>query len=477
MEKIQFGTSGWRGILAEGFTFERVRLVTQAISDFLNQSAGGSPRRVLVGYDTRFLGKRFSEAVASVLAGNGIQAIRSTAPIPTPVVSFEILRQGLSGGINVTASHNPPEWNGLKFSPAWGGPALPETTKQIEERANSLLESRTAVRRRAYSEAQPEGLWKEEEIGAAYREKVMRFLDDAAFHPGRSKGELRVVVDPFWGTSRGYLDRILREKGVFVDIIHAEDDPSFGGIRPDPEGESLHDLIRKVRGGGYDLGLGTDCDADRFGILDRDGTAIPPNYIIALLLDYLVAERRMTGKVARSVATSNLVDAVARYHHLEVIETPVGFKYIGELIAKDELLLGGEESGGISIRGHLPEKDGILTTLLVAEMVAKRRRTLQEMLNELFQRVGFYYPKRKDLPLTPESREKLAGRLEDPPALMAGKKVVQISRVDGVKLFLEGGGWVLVRPSGTEPVARVYAEASEEKETHRLIEACQALIS
>ncbi|HLG22040.1 MAG TPA: phosphoglucomutase/phosphomannomutase family protein, partial [Candidatus Manganitrophaceae bacterium] len=463
----------WRGILAEDFTFERVRLVTQAIADYLNQAGGDRPKRMVVGYDTRFLGSRFAEAVASVLAGNGIETVRSISPVPTPVISFEILRRKLSGGIIVTASHNPSEWNGLKFSPAWGGPALPETTVQIENRANFLLERPAPIRRRLFSEAAPEGLWKEEEIGGAYRDQVSRFLDDAAFR----RNPLKVTVDLFWGTALGYLDTLLEEKGVSVDLIHAERDPSFGGVRPDPEGEGLDDLRRAVKEGGSDLGLGTDCDADRFGVLDRGGIAVPPNYIIALLVDYLVSDRKMEGKVARSVATSHLVDAVAKYHHLEVVETPVGFKYIGELIAQDALLLGGEESGGISVRGHLPEKDGILTSLLVAEMVAKRRRTLREMLDALFQRVGSFYPKRLDLPLTEEGREKLTAGLKRPPSSIAGKKVLSVSRLDGVKLLLEGGGWVLARPSGTEPVARIYAEAESEEETRRFIEAFREWIA
>ena len=473
-KKIQFGTSGWRDILAEGFTFDRVRLVTQAIADLLNQDRANGAPRILVGYDTRFLGKRFSEAVASVLAGNRIQVIRSTAPVPTPVISFEILRRKLAGGINVTASHNPPEWNGLKFSPAWGGPALPETTRQIETRANALLADSASMRQSSFKEAQAERLWDEEAIGASYREKVSQLLDESAFH--QSKGRFRVAVDPFWGTSLGYLDRILKEKGVQVDLIHEERDPTFGGIRPDPEGESLADLIRKVKDGNYDLGLATDCDADRFGILDKGGAAIPPNYVIALLLDYLVTDRKMTGKVARSVATSHLVDAVARHHRLELIETPVGFKYIGELIAKDALLLGGEESGGISIRGHLPEKDGILTTLLVAEMVAKRNRPISTMLEDLFRKVGFFYPKRRDLPLSPAGRERLKSLMDHPPTIIGEKKVIGEGRIDGLKLLLEGGGWVLFRPSGTEPLARIYVEAPEQKESDRLVAACEALL-
>lgn len=464
MNPIKFGTSGWRGILAEDFTFERVRFVAQAIADYLHQEQSSEPLRLVVGHDTRFLGGRFSEAVCQVLTANGIEAIRSIEPVPTPVISFEILRRKLSGGIIVTASHNPPEWNGLKFSPAWGGPALPETTRKIEERANQLLD-----RKGKEPSTGPTGqtLLKEELLGEAYRKRISQFLDETAFR----KSRLKIAVDLFWGTARGYLDLLLKEKGAAIDLLHAEVDPTFGGIRPDPEGESLEELIGKMREGNYDLGLATDCDADRFGVIDRGGTVIPPNYIIALLVDYLVTDRKMTGKVARSVATSNFVDAVARHHHLELIETPVGFKYIGELIAKDELLLGGEESGGISIRGHLPEKDGIFTTLLVAEMVARRGKSLSAMLEELFRRVGAFYPQRQDLPLTPQGREKLTALLKNPPQTIAGKKVLSLSRIDGVKFSLEGGSWVLVRLSGTEPIARLYAEAADEKETRRLIAA------
>ncbi len=470
-KQIKFGTSGWRGILAEDFTFDRVRIVAQSIAEYLNQN-GSEPARVIVGYDTRFLGKGFADAVASVLAGNGIQIIGSTDPVPTPVVSFEIVNRKLSGGVTVTASHNPPEWNGLKFSPAWGGPALPETTRQIEARANALLADPKTIPSIDRAEAAAEGLWQEERIGDAYREKVSHLLNQSAF----AEGKLRVAVDPFWGTSLGYLDRMLLEMGATIDLIHNERNPNFGGIRPDPEGESLSDLIVKTREGNYDLGLATDCDADRFGILDRGGIPIVPNYIIALLVDYLVTDRKWSGKIARSVATSHLVDAVARHHRLEVIETPVGFKYIGELIAKNEILLGGEESGGISIRGHLPEKDGILTCLLVAEMVAKRKRSIRTMLDDLFQRVGAFFPMRRDLHLSEKGRERVTALLKNPPTKIGGKKILSTSTIDGTKFFLEGGGWTLIRPSGTEPVVRIYVETSEEKESELLAGACQALI-
>jgi alpha-D-glucose phosphate-specific phosphoglucomutase len=458
---IRFGTSGWRGVLAEEFTFERVRAVAAAIGDYLVEEGS---REVLVGFDTRFLSERFGEHAAGVLASKGLAVYLSDRAVPTPVVAFEILSRRTAGGVNVTASHNPAEWNGIKFSSAWGGPALPEVTQAIEARANRILEEGSVPPPPSIREV------KRESFGESYRAALLRYLDPKVF------SGWRVAVDLFFGTAQGYLDRILHEGGAEVDLLHPGRDPLFGGMRPDPEGENLKTLIDRVREGQYDLGVGTDCDADRFGVVDRGGAYVPPNVIIALLLDYLVREKGMKGKVARSCATSHLVDAVAAHHGLELIETPVGFKYIGERIAKDELLLGGEESGGISIRGHLPEKDGILTSLLVAEMVASRRLSLAGMLAELFRRVGAYYSRRLDLQVAPDQKQALFKRLDSPPPTFAGKKVVRVGRLDGYKFYLDDGSWVLVRPSGTEPVVRFYMEVRNERDLPWLESALRKLL-
>lgn len=451
MRPIRFGTSGWRGIIADEITFERVRVVTAAIAEHLREKGG---EEVAVGFDTRFLSDRFADLSAETLAERGLSVFLSEGPVPTPVVSSEILSRRLSGGVNITASHNPAAYNGIKFSPAWGGPALPEETQGIEDRANRMLQQGDippSVRPAA------ERIQKVR-MGEAYRRALDRYIDPRVF------SGWPVVIDLFYGTAQGYLDRFLREAGAELNVLHGGYNPGFDGLRPDPEGGSLDSLVAQVKKGNYPLGLATDCDADRFGVIDQGGSYIPPNAIIALLLDYLVRQKGMKGNVARSCATSHLVDAVAASHGLQVIETPVGFKYIGERIARDELLIGGEESGGISIRGHLPEKDGILTSLLVAEMVARHRVSLSTMLAELTRKVGAYYNRRIDLPLSPAEKSDLMTRLDRPPDRFAGQKVIGVDRLDGLRLSLEGGGWVLIRPSGTEPVVRFYMESPIEKD-------------
>ncbi|MGH7964990.1 MAG: phosphoglucomutase/phosphomannomutase family protein, partial [Candidatus Binatia bacterium] len=392
------------------------------------------------------------------------------------VVAFEILRRRLDGAINLTASHNPYRWNGLKFSPAWGGPALPETTRDIAQRANALL-GNGQVGRLSVEEARQLGLWVDEEIGAAYRQALGQLIDvDCIRHAGKRSG-MTVAVDLLWGTAHGFLDCLLEEWGVLGPVFHRERDPYFGGSRPEPVPESMHEMVALLRRGGHTLGVGCDCDADRFGICDRDGTFFVPNFILPLLVDYLVTYRGFTGKVGRSVATSHLMDAVARHYDLELVETPVGFKYLGEMIARDDLLLGGEESGGLSIRGHVPEKDGILACLLVVEMVARTGKSLSELLADLFARVGPLYPSRQDIHLTPVQQERLKESLASPPAQVAGIAVDRLVTVDGLKLYLNGGSWLLVRASGTEPVARLYAETREEETTKTLlIEGQRALI-
>lgn len=460
---IAFGTSGWRALVADEFTQERVAVVSRAIVDHLLSERVPAPH-LLVAHDTRFLGREFAEVAAATSAAAGARVTVATMPLPTPVVAFEILRRRLDGAINLTASHNPYRWNGVKFSPAWGGPALPETTRDIAQRANALL-GNGHVERLDVEDARKLGLWIDEEIGAAYRQALARLVDVDCIR----RSGMTVAVDLLWGTANGFLDRLLQEWGVLGPVFHHERDPYFGGSRPEPVPESMSEMIALLRRGGLSLGVGCDCDADRFGICDRDGTFFVPNFILPLLVDYLVTHRGFTGKVGRSVATSHLMDAVARHHNLELIETPVGFKYLGEMIARDELLLGGEESGGLSIRGHVPEKDGILACLLAVEMVARTGKSLDTLLDDLFARVGALYPSRQDIHLTPAQQERLKENLTSPPTQVAGIPVDRLVTVDGLKLYLNGGSWLLVRASGTEPVARLYAEAREEETTKTLL--------
>ena len=466
MTKIKFGTSGWRGILADEFTFENVRIVTQAICDHIREK-GEREKGVVIGYDTRFMGRKFALESAEILAANGIKAFLCKRDVPTPVIAFEIIRRKAAGGINFTASHNPPEYNGLKFSSSWGGPALPETTGEIERRANEMMGEMT-YREVSLNKGMDEKLIEIIEPKDSYLKEIREKVD-----VGVLKG-MKVAVDHLYGTSRDYLDSVLKEAGCEVVRFHEYPDPTFGGKPPEPSEENIHDLIEKVRSDNtISIGLATDGDADRFGIVDRGGIYIEPNYIVALLLDYLIRTRKWSGGVARSVATTHLIDRVAARHGIEVYETPVGFKYIGELISEDKLIIGGEESAGLTIKGHVPEKDGILACLLVAEMVAREGKSVTEMLNNLYSEVGTVLTRRVNIHLQGSG---LKDRLKTLPSSFAGLKVDKVVTIDGTKLILSDGSWVLIRPSGTEPVVRFYAESFSQEGLDRLTEAGKAFI-
>jgi phosphoglucomutase len=454
---IKFGTSGWRAIIADEFTFEAVRRVTQAISNWISRRAPGS--QVIVGYDTRFMAEDFAAQGASIIAANGLHPLLCDRATPTPAIAFAVRSRAASGAINFTASHNPPVYCGMKFSTSDGAPALPEVTSEIEQNIREL-EGKT-IHAPAYD--QPvESL----SLVDDYARDLAAKVDLGAI----ANAGLRVAYDPLWGTGRGYLDKMLTDAGCDVVMIHDFRDVYFGGHSPEPDEEYLHELRDTMLAGGYQLGVSTDGDSDRFGFLDRDGSFVTPNQIIALLVDYLAESRGWSDAVARSVATTHLVDRVAGRRGIRVIETPVGFKYIGALIDDDKVSIGGEESAGLSIRGHLPEKDGILACLLVAEMVAKRNASLREMLEKVYSDVGKIVNGRIGVRLTPELQRGLANRLADDAEGFAGRRVASVNRIDGAKFILDDGSWILMRPSGTEPLVRIYAEASNEQELEVLLE-------
>lgn len=456
MNRITFGTSGWRGIMCDDFTFDNVKVVVQAIADTIKAS-GEQEKGVVLGCDTRFMGQRFVEASASVLAGAGIKSYLCLRDTPTPVISYEILRRGAAGGINFTASHNPPEYNGVKFSPSWGGPALPATTGEIERRANATVGT-ACYKEMPLEDAGRQGLVENINPQEGYLNALEGKVDfDSIARLGL------VALNPLYGTARGYLDGPLRKRGIPYTIINDRLDPYFGGQPPEPSEAHIPDFISLVKNDpNIKLGLATDGDADRFGILDADGSYIEPNYIIALLLDYLIRVRKLEGGVARSVATSHLIDAVARKHGVPVYETPVGFKYIGELISQDKLVIGGEESAGLTIKGHVPEKDGILACFLVAEMVAREGKSIRELLDRLYGEVGRFVTRRDNLKLSPELEKAYSGKITSLPVEVAGAKVKEVVRIDGTKLLLDDGSWILFRKSGTEPVVRLYGEAGND---------------
>jgi len=469
MAHIKFGTSGWRGILAEEFTFPNARLVCQGIADYLKQE-GLAGQGVVIGYDTRFLSEAFAAAAAEVMAGNSVPSYFTSRATPTPVVSFAIIQGRHGGGINITASHNPPEWNGVKFSPARGGPAPTPITNEIESLIGRL--SAQEVKRLPLAAARTQGLVMDFDPREDYLKHLQELVDVEVLR----RSGLKVVTDVMYGAGKGYLDEFLAAAGVAVEALHNYRDPYFGGHRPEPSGEFLMALSEKITATGAHLGLAVDADADRFGIMDAAGDYHEANEILALLLDYLIETRGWEGGVARSVATTHLIDRVAAHHRRPVYETRVGFKHLGEYIINGQALMVGEESEGFSMKNHLPEKDGILACLLVAEMVARKGKGLPQLLKELFAKVGPVINRRINLALPPEAKERLLERLKTAPATFAGLKVTGHVTIDGHKYLLEDGGWVCFRPSGTEPVVRFYMESTSPEGLQRLRQAGEALL-
>ena len=453
---IRFGTSGWRAIIAEDFTYKNVELVTESICSYLKENVSEANPTLIVGHDSRFMGEKFAQVAAEIAKRKGFRVLLCNHPTPTPTISHAIRHEKAVGGINFTASHNPPEYQGIKFSTADGAPALPEITKQIE----NLIESNPNV-----SDANG-GSIEEFDARPNYLDDLktkIRFDVIAA-----AKG--KYAYDALWGTGRGYLDKALRDIGLEVETIHDWRDVTFGGKSPEPSEKQVGELVEKVKSENLTLGLATDGDGDRFGVIDSNGEFIQPNQLIAILADYLAESRGWKLGVARSVATSHFIDRVAKERGLKLYETPVGFKFIGELINKDEIILGGEESAGLSIRGHLPEKDGILACLLAAEAVAARGKSLTEQLNELYKRVGKLESARIGVKLTDDVAAKLKEKLAQEPSEIEGRQIEKINRMDGVKFIFTDGSWMLMRPSGTEPLVRIYAESEDKADLEVLIE-------
>jgi phosphoglucomutase len=387
-------------------------------------------------------------------------------PTPTPVIAHAIIHGKLDGGVNITASHNPAQYNGLKFSGPEGGPALPEVTKDIEKRAAAIQE-----------EPDPRGdknTFESVDPRAPYFEQLRRMIRFDVLQKLRGS----FVFDAVHGCGAGWLDRILTDHGISNTAIRTKRDVLFDGTGPDPSEDNLAPLRAAVLEKKALAGLATDGDADRFGILDSDGTFISPNHILGLLFDYLLETRGDKLGASRSVATSHLLDAVAQHHGVQVYETPVGFKYVGPLLREDKIALGGEESAGLTIRGHLPEKDGILACLLVAEMIAARQAPLAKQLRDLFQRVGReFWPVRLNLHLSDDAQARLPERLKGDFKDFAGRRVTRTNRIDGLQLTFDDGEWLLLRPSGTEPLVRLYTESDSLQKSEKLAEEARAWVS
>ena len=451
--KIKFGTSGWRAILAEDFTFENAARVIDSIILYL-KSTGKKDLSVVVGSDARFLGKEFRERTARQFAKAGIKVYCTERDCPTPVLSFIVRNKKLDGAVNYTASHNPAEYQGLKFSVEHGEGAGTEVTKFIESHIDEPLPP---------SEKEGEIIMLDPRED--YFAELSKLIDLEAIR----KANLKVACDVLYGTGRDYLDEMLKRAGAEVTILHNWVNPSFGGRRPEPAAENMPELIKMVKEGPYALGLGTDGDADRFGIVDSDGTYYNANQVLCLAAWHLAKNRGLKGAIVRSVATTGYLDRLAKYLGAELIEVPVGFKYIAPYVLEGKVLLGGEESGGLTIGAHIPEKDGVLACLLITELGAVTGKTLREIMDEIKAAIGTVWTGRTDLFLTPENKAKILEAVaKEEGETFLGRKVVSRNKMDGYKFNFENNEWVLVRPSGTEPIIRCYVEANNESDGKKL---------
>ncbi|MEW5805761.1 MAG: phosphoglucomutase/phosphomannomutase family protein [Acidobacteriota bacterium] len=463
---VKFGTSGWRGIIADDFTFRNVNAVSRAIARYLKDSKKETIR-VAVACDTRFLSEKFAETAASALNEEGVHPLILSGFTPTPVISFSIVQNQLAGGLNVTASHNPPEWNGIKFTTERGMPATTEITSHIEKIVEDILSSEEIPE-------MPMAVLDVETLDPmdAYIPHLETLIDFKAI----SRSGMCVAIDPFYGTGIRYIHEILKRSDIRYEMIHDRRDVNFGGSAPDPSDKNLWELKKLVVDKKMTLGLALDGDADRFGIIDADGRFVNPNLILGLLTDYLIESRGWNSGVGQTVATGHLMKEAARKNGIPIYVTPVGFKYLGDLISAKKVFIVGEESAGMSIQGHVPEKDGILAVLLVLEMVAKRDKSLIAQRDDLFRKVGSYFNERVNIPVTRDIIERLYDRLKIIPESVAGKKVRELDEMDGVKILLEDDSWILFRKSGTEPIVRLYVEAHSERQLSNLVAEAKRLI-
>lgn len=463
---ITFGTDGWRGVIAEEFTAGNVRVVSQAIADHAQSAVRRLGRRgaltIAVGHDTRFLSDYFARAVCEVLAGNAIRTVLTDRAVPTCALSRCVLGARLPLGIMVTASHNPAIYNGLKVKEAFGGSASQETVGSIERRLG-----RSPVKRLPFDEAVNAGMIRLANMMPLYLQGIRSFIDVAAIR----RAPLRVVVDSMHGAGGRMVEGLLSRGRCRVETLRADPDPRFGGEAPEPIPSHLSGLMRTVRRTRADLGIATDGDADRLGIIGPGGRWLNPGQVLCVLLEHLITTRRATGAVVKTVSNTMMINRLAEALGLRLIEVPVGFKHIAGLMLEDDVLIGGEESGGIGVKGYMPERDGILNGLLLLEAVAVRRQTLPTLLGRLERRYGRWFYGRRDLHATRSQIERLFNRLrERPPGSCAGIPVARVDTRDGIKLIGRDESWLLFRRSGTEPLVRIYAETPQQRRLGRLLE-------
>jgi len=468
---IKFGTDGWRGVIAEDFTFANVRVCAQSVARFL-KARGLAARGLVVGFDTRFASDEFAAAVAEVVAANSIKVYLCDRPAPTPVVTYAILTKGAGGAVVITASHNPAPWNGFKYRPEYAGSAPPEVIEELEAPLSEILATGTPPGL-PLAGAEAQGLVERFDPRPLYLEQIGKMVD---LNVIRSAG-LRVVVDSMYGAGLGYQRDLLASGGTQVIELHGERNPLFPGISsPEPIARNLEGLSETVRREGAAIGIATDGDADRLGVVDENGRFLNQLQVFGLLTYYLLEVRGLRGPLVKSITTTQMVTRLGEMYGVPVHETPVGFKFLGPKMMEVDALVAGEESGGYAFRGHLPERDGLLSGLLFLDLMVRRGKKPSALLEELFEKVGPHYYERVDIHLRPEEREEIWQRVsESRPERLAGLEVLGHDSRDGFRFQLQDGGWLLLRFSGTEPLMRIYTEVRDASLVKRLLKAGREL--
>jgi len=460
LAQIKFGTDGWRAIIARDFTFANLERVAQAYADYLLSQSSDANQRVVVGFDRRFLSEQFGLRAAEVMAGNGFDSVLFQDAQPTPVISWAVKDLAAVGGIMITASHNPATFNGFKIKAPWGGSASPQTTSAVEQ-----LVDKTSPKRNAEIGTSTELL---QTSISRYQHQIRTYIDLDLIQSANG----RVVVDPMHGSAGTWVESFLQNGKLNVETIRSYRDPLFGGVNPEPIDQNLESLKTRVVETKALVGLATDGDADRVGAVDENGRTLTMHDVVPMLLLHLSRQRKMSGAVVVTVSQSVLTKRIAKAFGLKIHETPIGFKYIADLMLKEDILLGAEESGGIGVKGHIPERDGVLNSLLFLEAIVASGKPPSQLLRDLHQEFGEFHFGRKDLHMEVERGQKFVSDLADnPPATFAGDQVVDVQTMDGTQLSYKDESWILFRQSGTEPMLRIYAEATSIPKMQHLLEA------
>lgn len=461
--QIKFGTDGWRGVIAREFTFDNLSLVAQATMDYLHKE-GLAGKGLVVGYDRRFLSREFAERVAEIAAGNDVQVWLTDNYAPTPAVSWAVHERGAGAGVMITASHNPPKYNGFKVKEAFGGSARPSTTKVLEEMVARNMAGNRGVQAMPLADGIKGGKVSLINAREPYFRQLARYVDLDLIR----KAQIPAVVDPMYGAGTGFIPELLPGTAE----IHTIDNPAFGGQAPEPIEEHLAELSMLVKSGAYTVGLALDGDADRIGAVDETGEFFSSHRIFTVLLRHLYERKGLRGDVVKTVSTTRMIDLLAEKYGLALFETPIGFKHICELMLEHDILMGGEESGGLGVKGHIPERDGILMGLLLLEAMAMSGKGLRQLLDETMDEIGHFYYRRIDAPIENAAKERLIAKLKhEGLKTIASRTVAEENFKDGFKYIFADGSWLLIRPSGTEPVLRLYSEANDPGVVAELLQA------